>query len=201
MQVVDKLASGAKAPIRLGLSAGGIGLSAMRSVVEEARRRLGSDSSRSDGWTRPSPEPVSSPAPDIRRRGRSAVDGADAPSGSPAQAPEAVDPPPPVAPAAAAGPAIPIIPAPGAKRIDDEPVPVAEVAEPGAEDGAGAEVRVDPPWDGYDSMTAADVRDRLVAADAEIAAAVTLYESAGKGRVSVIRAAERRLSSAARLQD
>ena len=78
-------------------------------------------------------------------------------------------------------------------HVDEEPVLVAEVAEEGAEDGAGAELHVDAPWDGYDRMTAADIRDRLTAASAAEAAAVELYESAGKSRRSVLDAAGRAL--------
>jgi hypothetical protein len=70
---------------------------------------------------------------------------------------------------------------------------VAESAEEGAEDGAGAELTVEPPWEGYDRMTAADIRDRLAAATAAEAAAVELYESAGKNRRTVIDAAARAL--------
>ena len=49
-------------------------------------------------------------------------------------------------------------------HVDEEVVLVAEVAEAGAEDGAGPELHVDPPWDGYDEMTAPEIRDRLAAA-------------------------------------
>ena len=80
-------------------------------------------------------------------------------------------------------------------HVDEEPVLVAEAAEEGAEDGAGAELHVEPPWDGYDQMTAANIRDRLAAATATEAAAVELYEAAGKSRRSVLDAAERALKS------
>jgi hypothetical protein len=80
-------------------------------------------------------------------------------------------------------------------HVDEEPVLVAEVAEEGAEDGAGAELHVEPPWDGYERMTAADIRDRLAAASITEAAAVELYESTHKGRRSVLDAAERMLRS------
>jgi hypothetical protein len=78
-------------------------------------------------------------------------------------------------------------------HVDEEVVLVAESAEEGAEDGAGAELHVDPPWDGYDRMTAADIRDRLGAASAIEAAAVELYESTHKSRRTVLDAAERAL--------
>jgi len=81
-------------------------------------------------------------------------------------------------------------------HVSEEPELVAEVAEQGAEEGAGAEVHVDPPWDGYDEMSAADIRDRLQAEDVSAAAAVTLYEASRKGRSSVLEAASRRTASA-----
>ena len=76
-------------------------------------------------------------------------------------------------------------------HVDEETVLVAEVAEEGAEQGAGPELHVDPPWDGYDEMTAADIRDRLAVASATEAAAVELYEATRKSRRSVLEAAER----------
>jgi hypothetical protein len=197
MQLAHTLARGAAAPIRLGLSAGGLGLSVARIVVEEARRALGHDRRpAANGWSGPSPAAVRSPAPDVRAQGDpldSVVD-VVAPSPSPPR-PAA---PPPVPPAAAQGPAVAAVPpVPGAKQVDDEPVAVAEFAEAGAEDGAGAEIRVDAPWDGYDSMTAAQIKQRLASADSGAAAAVSLYEAAGRNRVSVVGAADRRLRSLA----
>jgi hypothetical protein len=115
-------------------------------------------------------------------------------NGAPA-APVDVAPPAPVdvAPAAPADspPAVPdeLIP----DHVDEEVVLVAEVAEEGAEDGAGPELHVDPPWDGYDEMTAPEIRDRLAAADQVLAAAVDLYETTHKSRRTVIEAAERAL--------
>ena len=70
---------------------------------------------------------------------------------------------------------------------------MAETAEAGAEDGAGAEVHVDEPWPDYGRMTAAEIRERLREAPAAQAAAVSLYEAAGKGRSSVLQAASRRM--------
>lgn len=74
-------------------------------------------------------------------------------------------------------------------HVSEEPVLVAEVAEDGAEDGAGPELRIDEPWDGYSSMTAAEIRRRLRQADAATVAAVRLYEAANKGRSTVLQAA------------
>jgi hypothetical protein len=78
-------------------------------------------------------------------------------------------------------------------HVSEEPELVTEVAEEGAEDGAGAEVHIDEPWPGYDGMNAADIEDRLVAEGAEAAAAVRLYEASRKGRASVLEAASRSL--------
>jgi hypothetical protein len=74
-------------------------------------------------------------------------------------------------------------------HVSEEPVLVAEVAEAGAEDGAGAELRIDEPWEGYSRMSASEIRGRLRGADAATMAAVSLYEAANKGRSTVLRAA------------
>ena len=71
---------------------------------------------------------------------------------------------------------------------------MAETAETGAEDGAGAEVAVDEPWPGYDQMTAADIEERLLAEGPETAAAVSLYEASRKGRASILEAASRNMT-------
>lgn len=73
-------------------------------------------------------------------------------------------------------------------HVSEEPVLVAESAEAGAQDGAGAELRIEEPWEGYKSMTASEIRTRLRGADAATAAAVKLYEAGHKGRSSVLRA-------------
>ena len=80
-------------------------------------------------------------------------------------------------------------------HVDEEVVLVAEVAEEGAEDGAGPELHVDEPWDGYDRMTATEIRDRVAAADPVVAAAVELYETTHKSRSTVLEAAENALKS------
>src|SRR5215212_6593281 len=93
-------------------------------------------------------------------------------------------------------PAAPPKPAePEPAHVSEEPELVAEVAEQGAEEGAGAELRVDEPWPGYVRMTAAEIRRRLRAQGPEAAAAVRLYEAANKGRSSVLEAAAREISA------
>jgi hypothetical protein len=116
--------------------------------------------------------------------------GAPQPTRAPTEPPVVVEDVPP-ARADDAPPAVPdeLIP----DHVDEEVVLVAETAEEGAEGGAGPELHIDPPWDGYDEMTAADVRDRLAAATPTEAAAVELYESTHKSRRTVIDAAARAL--------
>jgi hypothetical protein len=116
----------------------------------------------------------------------------------PSYVPQAAPPPPPAraggnggAPAVAPEREEPV-------HVSEEPELVAETAEQGAEEGAGAEVRVAEPWPGYSRMTAADIKGRLRSEPAEVAAAVSLYEASGKGRSSVLEAAARRLGPSAR---
>lgn len=92
-------------------------------------------------------------------------------------------------PAPATPPAEPV-------HVSEEPVLVEEFAEPGAEQGAGAEVHVDPPWDGYDRMTAKQVIARLAAAGSAELAAVSLYENTRRRRQTIMNAVERELRGA-----
>jgi hypothetical protein len=78
-------------------------------------------------------------------------------------------------------------------HVSEEPTVVEEFAEPGAEEGAGAQVTVDEPWEGYSRTAAKDVIARVrEAAPAELAA-VQLYETAHAGRPTVIAAVRREL--------
>jgi hypothetical protein len=86
-------------------------------------------------------------------------------------------------------------PEPPVKIHDDEPtrgeVNRRRLEEREAEGGAvGAEVHVDPPWEGYDAMTAREVLDRLVGADEATKAVVRLYETANRNRATVLRETE-----------
>ena len=154
-----------RAPVRLTLRAWEFGLS---SAAEAAR--IGTELLDPDRGA---------PPPDFARRTP------DVEAHTPAEPVVVVPAPPDALPSVPDG----LIP----DHVDEEPVLVAEVAEEGAEDGAGAELHVEAPWDSYDRMTAADIRDRLAAASPAEAAAVELYESAGKSRRSVLDAAERAL--------
>ena len=84
-------------------------------------------------------------------------------------------------------------PEPEPIHVSEEPVLVEEFAEPGAEDGAGAQVHVEEPWVGYDAMRVPDIARELASAEPTVAAAVKLYEVNGRGRRGVIAAADRRL--------
>ena len=79
------------------------------------------------------------------------------------------------------------------KTVDDEPELVAEFAEPGAEDGAGAQLDVEEPWEGYSEMNSGAVLARLGEATPAELAVVELYEQTHKKRQTVLSAAARRL--------
>lgn len=79
---------------------------------------------------------------------------------------------------------------PAASHVSEEPVLVEQVAEAGAEDGAGAQVTVQEPWVGFQLMTAADLIDRLTSATLAELAAVELYELSHRRRQTVLSAVE-----------
>jgi hypothetical protein len=81
-------------------------------------------------------------------------------------------------------------------HVSEEPELVEEFAEPGAEEGAGAQLRILEPWEGYREMKADDIIQRLASASREELAAVELYELAGRNRKSVVAAAQRALKQA-----
>jgi hypothetical protein len=173
----------ARTPLRLTLQVWEFGLSTAAEAARLGIELLGPDD----------------PAPDFARRSPTAPPDY-AGNGQPSEAPDidgatVVEAPTPIADAppaeADAPPAVPdeLVP----DHVDEEVVLVAETAEAGAEGGAGPELHVDPPWDGYDQMSAADIRDRLAAATPAEAAAVELHEATGKARRTVLDAAERAL--------
>jgi hypothetical protein len=85
------------------------------------------------------------------------------------------------------------IPEPTPAHVSAELELVGEVAEPGAEDGAGAELHIREPWVGYERMNASDVIDRLSGANTAELAAIELYENQNKSRATVLQAVEREL--------
>ena len=89
----------------------------------------------------------------------------------------------------------PLTDAPGAPvHVDTEPELVAESADRGAENGAGATLRVDAPWDGYSRMSAPDVIDRIAVEPTAALGVLLLYERSHRSRRTVIAAAERELA-------
>lgn len=83
-------------------------------------------------------------------------------------------------------------------RVSAEPELVRTSAEPGAEDGAGADVTVKEPWAGYRLLKARDVIDRARTANVAELAAVRLYESGHQSRQTVLAAVDRQLKLANR---
>jgi pimeloyl-ACP methyl ester carboxylesterase len=79
---------------------------------------------------------------------------------------------------------------PERQHVEEGLEDVAESADAGAEEGAGAELHVEPPWAGYDEMTVPEIRERLSDASSELLALVRLYESTHKNRTGVMRAVE-----------
>lgn len=78
-------------------------------------------------------------------------------------------------------------------HVSEETELVQESAEPGAEEGAGADVSVLEPWEGYGRMSAEDVIDRAGTATAAELAAMRLYEARHRARQTVLTAVDRQL--------
>jgi hypothetical protein len=83
-------------------------------------------------------------------------------------------------------------------HVSEEVTLVEEFAEPGAEEGAGAQVTIDEPWEDYAKLSAHEVIERLSDATAAELAAVNLYESANHARRTVLSEVERQLQLADR---
>ena len=156
-----------------------------------------------------SPEPPVAPGPATTERPARTRPTRREPSAPPEPAPSAPpEPAPPLSPPASSGEPAPIFSAPPAAEdapppvapepahVSEEPELVREEAEPGAEEGAGASVRIDPPWEGYDGMAAHQVIARLSEADRAELAAIQLYESSTRRRQTVLEAVERQLKVA-----
>ena len=173
------------APIRLGFR---IGIGVVRLELRVVEKLLGLDRGEPKSWTPPrEPEPAafysepSPPAPEPEEREHVI---------------EAVEEREPVIEAVEERPAFE---SEEPEHLDVEPELVAEFAEPGAEEGAGPEIHVDEPWDGYRKMRVADIRERVQVADPAELAVVQLYESMNRGRASILDAVERRSKELANL--
>ncbi len=183
MPAFDRLARVAEVSLTAARRAGSLALSTARQVADMASERR---SRRRNQWTARSTD--SGPSGSTVPR--------SAPPPSPARTPDPASTYAPV-PTPASAAADPLPAAPG-DHVCREAVVVAESADEGAEDGAGAQIRVGEPWRGYGSLTAKDVNDRLAAASLESLAVARLYETAHRNRVTVIREIDRRLASGAR---
>jgi hypothetical protein len=112
----------------------------------------------------------------------------------PTASPPPTAPPPPAPPSASPEQeAPPPLEAAEPAHVSEEPELVSEVAEPGAEDGAGASVAIAEPWPGYRKMTANDVISKIADATPAELAAIELFESSNRNRESVRAAVQRSL--------
>jgi hypothetical protein len=189
-------------PIRVTARAASLALRGTEATVREAFKIVDGLTSRGPSAARtpepdaPTPEPEA-PTRQPRkradpRRATAAPPAGDAQSTAAAGEVGAT----PVREQPAADPYAPTSPEPA--HVSEEPELVEEFAEPGAADGAGAEVTIEEPWEGYSQMHADEVIDRLGAASAGELAAIELYERAHRDRDGVLEAAERQLRLAAR---
>jgi hypothetical protein len=93
-----------------------------------------------------------------------------------------------------APPITPPSPAPPIEEpVSEEPVLAGSTADPGAEDGASAELEVEPPWPGYRRMKVSEIADRIASADAATLAVLALYERQNADRKGVRSAVDQRL--------
>jgi hypothetical protein len=82
------------------------------------------------------------------------------------------------------------------EHVSEEPELVEAFSEPGAEEGAGAEVHVQEPWEGYERANVKEIVARLQTATPAELGAVQLYERGHRGRQTVLAAVERQLRTA-----
>ena len=83
--------------------------------------------------------------------------------------------------------------APPPEPLGDDRELVKEVADPGVENGAGASLRVAPPFEGYDELRAPDVIARLRSVDTAELGETELYERTHRGRRTVLEAIAREI--------
>jgi hypothetical protein len=187
-------------PVRLGVRATELSLRAAEHTIGVAANATGRlidaaiprASARPDAGGRP---PPITPSTTATARATNARARESAATGRPASA----------APTVQAAPSAPPAPPPAEAletlvgvepHVSEEPELVEEFSEPGAEDGAGAEIHIDQPWEGYRQMNAKDVIARLAAATPAELAAVQLYEGGNRRRQTILAAAQRALRSA-----
>jgi hypothetical protein len=172
--------------------------------ASEWARRPSSPASPSGPASPSSPISQSSPASLSSPISQSSPASPSSPTSRPARPPSGNGPPAATTtpPPAATAPPPAVAPSPltrgeaVAKAVDDTPELVGESADRGAEEGAGAQVEVEPPWPGYEAMTAGAVIDRIAAVSPAELAVVGLYERSHKHRRTVLAAVERRARAA-----
>ena len=204
-------------PIRVGLRGAELGLTVASAVAERTIQLVGevlAPSAREPAADRPrestsgrprestsdrprESEPQSERAPSSGGDPRSAAQPPEesvAEEDAVAELRELRDPPaePPLPP-----PPPPPAPAPSAPvHLEDDDTLVEAVAEPGAEDGAGAQIRIAEPWEGFAQLKAADVINQLEGRDKAELAAIELYELSHRQRQTVIDAVKKELRRA-----
>lgn len=186
MPALDNLSRVADVSYTVARRAGSLAVSAIRQVAEMAFERRSQSRTRTP-WT--PPPPVSGAPSSTTPRQAPPPPPARAQSPEPSAAAATVPTPAAAAPADAS-------PEPAAEPVSREAVLVAESADAGAADGAGAQIRIDEPWKGYGKLTAKEVNDRLATASPESLAVARLYETAHRNRVTVLKAIDRRLAAA-----
>jgi hypothetical protein len=154
--------------------------------------------------TAPRTPPAPAPPAAARAPAPAATPAAPAPAAVPTPPSPATATAPPPAPAVETAPARPASP-PAATaepvapdHADRDAVLVAESADAGAADGAGAAIHVDEPWKGYAKLTVKDIAAQLATADPAMLAVVRLYESTHRKRRTLLADIDRRLAAADR---
>ncbi|MEA2158162.1 MAG: hypothetical protein QOD66_542 [Solirubrobacteraceae bacterium] len=187
-------------PIRVGLRAARV---AVRGGVQASERAIAlasfvvktvtSSGSRDDYVVDASATEERAPEKSAPGRRPSAPEPRMQPSRTQAAPPSPPAPPAPSEPAAEQAPPLTEPPPTEPVHVSEEPTLVEEFAEPGAEDGAGAQVTIAEPWDGYAHLNAKEVIARVSDANAVELAAVQLYEAAHRNRETVMTVVEREL--------
>jgi hypothetical protein len=187
-------------PLRVGVRATQLWLRAAEetaNVAVNAAGRLiglaasrGSDGRSSGAWTAPASEPNEADEVDSRDQ--------DSPELSVLQreAPSPMRSPAPASPPVSSPVTREAVDQPEPAHVSEEPELVEEFAEPGVEDGAGPEIHVEEPWEGYGRMNAKQVIARLNSATPAALAAVQLYENRHRRRQTILNAVQRELRSA-----
>jgi len=187
MPALDSLTRVAEISLTVAQRAGSLALSTARQLAGMALDR------RAEGRARSTTAPPPPPVRDEPASASPASRQAPPPPAPPAPAAPPADEAAPVpTPAAAAEPAAEQAP----DHVDREAVLVAESADSGAEGGAGAQIRIAEPWNGYGKLTAKEVNDRLATESPEALAVARLYETLHRNRVTVLREIDRRLAAA-----